>query len=77
MTKLCRALFKCENKLKLVEKIMCKFVVHSNDSACRKSGRLGLEQVCKGTYIRWWINHLVNIKIYKVRTQPHYKAGTK
>ena len=45
MTKLCRALFKCENKPKLVEKITYNFVVHSNDSACRKSGCLGLDQV--------------------------------
>ena len=26
-------------------KLMHNFVVHSNESACRKSGRLGLEQV--------------------------------
>ena len=30
---------------KLVEKINENFEVHSNESACRKSGRLGLEQV--------------------------------
>ena len=31
--------------LKLVENLMHNFVVHLNDSACRKSGSLGLEQV--------------------------------
>ena len=30
---------------KLVEKSTAQFEVHSNESACRKSGRLGLEQV--------------------------------
>ena len=29
----------------MVEKIIHSFEVHSNESACRKSGRLGLEQV--------------------------------
>ena len=28
---------------------MHSFVVHSNESACRKSGRLGLEQVYRVT----------------------------
>ena len=45
MTKLCGAIFKCENKIKLIEKLMHNFVVHSNEDACRKSGRLGLDQV--------------------------------
>ena len=46
MTKLCRALFKCENKQKNgLKKLMYNFVVHSNESGCRKNGRLGLEQV--------------------------------
>ena len=45
MTKVCCAIFKCENKLKLVEKIMHSFEVHLNESACRKSGHIGLEQV--------------------------------
>ena len=29
----------------MVEKLLHNFVVHSNESACRKSGRLGLNQV--------------------------------
>ena len=46
MTKLCSALFKCKNKLKnWLIKCMHSFEVQSNESACRKSGRLGLEQV--------------------------------
>ena len=46
MTKVCRALFKCENNLKIgQEKIMHSFQVLSNESACRKSGLLGTEQV--------------------------------
>ena len=36
MIKLCRA---------WLIKVMHSFEVHSNESACRKSGRLGLEQV--------------------------------
>ena len=36
MTKLCRELFKFENKIKLVEKIMQNVVVQSNESLCRK-----------------------------------------
>ena len=48
MTKLCRALFKCENKLNnWLRKLMHSFEVRSNESARRKSGRLGLEQVFK------------------------------
>ena len=45
MTKLSRALFKCENKLEKLRKLMHSFEVHSNESVCRKSVRLGLEQV--------------------------------
>ena len=45
MTKLCSTFLKCENKLKLVEKLMHSFELHSNESACRKVGRLGLEKV--------------------------------
>ena len=41
MTKLCRALLKYENKIKLVEKIMHNFVVHSNESPCIKVDVLG------------------------------------
>ena len=46
MTKLCSAFFKCENKQKnWLRKLMHSFEGHSNESTCRKSGRLGLEQV--------------------------------
>ena len=46
MTKLCRTLFKCEDNLKnWLIKLMHSFEAHSNESACRKSGFLGLEQV--------------------------------
>ena len=46
MTKLCYAFFKYENKLKhLLRKVIHSFEVHSNESACRKKVRLGLEQV--------------------------------
>ena len=31
---------------------MHSFEVHSNESACRKSGRLGLEQVLGGMSVR-------------------------
>ena len=42
MTKLCRAPFKCENKIKkLVEKSMHNFVVHSNESRVEKGDVLG------------------------------------
>ena len=45
MTRLCRALFKCEDKLKnWLRKSMHSFEAHSNESACRKSGRLGMDQ---------------------------------
>ena len=40
-----QCIFKYENKLKLVEKVMHSFEVHSNESARRKKVRLGLEQV--------------------------------
>ena len=33
-----------------LRKLMHNFVVHSNESACRKSGRLGLEQVTKTSH---------------------------
>ena len=37
--------------LKLVDKIDAQhFVVHSNDSGCEKSGRLGLDQVFRKTF---------------------------
>ena len=42
MTKLCREFFKYEDWLR---KVMHIFQVHSNESACRNSGCLGLEQV--------------------------------
>ena len=46
MNKLCSVLFICENKLKIgLKKVMHSFEVHSNESACRKSGYLWLEQV--------------------------------
>ena len=48
MTRLCRALFKCENKQKnCLRNLMHSFEVHPNESACIKSGHLGLEQVIK------------------------------
>ena len=51
---LCRAIFKCENKLKIGrEKLMHNFVVHSDESACRKSGCLGLDQVFWVWQYRW------------------------
>ena len=40
---------KTENWLR---KLMHNFVVHSNESACNKSGRLGLDQVLK-----WWSSY--------------------
>ena len=46
MTKICFALSKCEYKPKICwEKILCTFEVHSNEIACRKSGRLGMDLV--------------------------------
>ena len=46
MTKLCYAFFKYENKPKnRLIKVTHSFEVHSNESACRKMVRLGLEQV--------------------------------
>ena len=46
MTKVCGALFKCENKLKISwKKLIHNLEEHSNESACRKSGRLGIDQV--------------------------------
>ena len=40
---------------------MHSFEVHSNESACRKSGRLGLEQVYSAAQVRtrcYWIQKL-------------------
>ena len=56
MTKLCRALFKYENKIKnWLRKLMYNFVVHSNDIPCRIKWHLGLDPVIttksKGTPI--------------------------
>ena len=45
MTKLCGAIFKCEKTENWVRKLMHNFLVHSNEIACRKRGRLGLDQV--------------------------------
>ena len=46
MTQLCSECLKCENKVKIgLRKLVHSFEVHSNESACRKSGNLGLEQV--------------------------------
>ena len=41
---------------------MHSFEVHSNESTCRKSGRLGLEQVIKSTCntIALWLHKTVN-----------------
>ena len=48
MTKLCYAFFKYENNIKnWLRKVPHSFEVHSNESACRKKVRLGLEQVSK------------------------------
>ena len=47
MSKLCSAFLNVNINWKLVEKVMHSFGVHSNESACRKSGRLGLEQVIR------------------------------
>ena len=43
MNKFCFELFKCEQNW--LRKLIHNFVVHSNESECRKSGRLGMEQV--------------------------------
>ena len=54
MNKMCSALFKCENNLKnWLRRIMHSFEVQSNESACRKSGRLGLDQVRSQKFIRF------------------------
>ena len=45
MTILCTSLFQYEAKLNLVDKYNAHFIVTSNEIACRKSGRLGPEQV--------------------------------
>ena len=46
MIKLCRALFKCGNKVKKrMIKLMHNFLVYSNESLCRKRWCLGLYQV--------------------------------
>ena len=51
VTKLCYAFLKYENELKnRLRKLTHRFEVHSNESASRKSGCLGLEQVLKGIY---------------------------
>ena len=54
MTKLCSAFSKYENKLKnWLRKITHSFEVHSNESACRKIGRLGPEQVTYVMYVMY------------------------
>ena len=45
MPKLYSAFLNVKINKKLVEKLMHSFEVHSNESACRKSGLIGLEQV--------------------------------
>ena len=45
MTKFFRELFKYEKTENWLIKLMHNFEVHSNESACRRSGGLGLEQV--------------------------------
>ena len=51
MTKMCRAVFKYLNNWKLVGKINTQLCsAQSNESPCRKSGRIGIEQVSVG---RW------------------------
>ena len=46
MIKLCSAFLNVKRNLKnWLRKLMHSFEVHSNESVCRKSGRLGLEQV--------------------------------
>ena len=39
--------FNMKNTKNRLGKVTHSFEVHSNESACRKSGRLGLEQVLK------------------------------
>ena len=44
MTELYSAFLYVKINTQLVEKLMHSFEVHSNESMCRKSGRLGLDQ---------------------------------
>ena len=43
-----------------MRKIMHSFEVHSNESACRKSGRLGLEQVNNGPVLYVKLKKVLN-----------------
>ena len=50
MTKLCRAIFKDENeRTNWLRKLTYKFAVNSNEMACRKRGRPGLDPVVYNT----------------------------
>ena len=51
---------------------MYNFVVHSNESACRKSGRLGLDQVEWQTAVGSTIlaAHTVKTSIFQLRLRP-------
>ena len=62
MNKLCYAFFKYENELKLVDKVTHSFEVHSNESACRKEVRLGLEQVRSLLMCEGLCSNIVSVK---------------
>ena len=43
---------------------MFNFVVHSNDSVCRKSGRLGLEQVIsRFLFVMWIVGVVMSLNV--------------
>ena len=59
MTKLCYAFLNMKKTENWLKKVMHSFEVHSNESACTKSGRLGLEQVFTN----------VSKHLFKIRTR--------
>ena len=61
MNKLCYAFLNMKKTKNWLRKAMQSFEVHSNESVCRKKGRLGLEQVISNTMVHQKITSLLII----------------